>query len=100
MDEKARIVSVIAEAKGDSNLFSLASFKELIEFENTLNSITEYSDTTSDKEDVVSRPMKGKQVSFLDICDRQTINLGNGVIVTKVSPLPYQPAVCACLVTG
>ncbi len=68
-DEKSRPIGVIAVAKGD-NLLTLEAFKEMVEFEKVLFSITELDDTTYDedkKEEV--RPGKGKPVSFIDICD-------------------------------
>ena len=46
----------------------------MIAFEEMLMSVTEWSDTTKDRDDdTISRPKKGKQLSFIDICNDQTL---------------------------
>ncbi len=94
-DEKSRPIGVIAVAKGD-NLLTLEAFKEMVEFEKVLFSITELDDATYDedkKEEV--RPGKGKPVSFIDICDSQTYDdpqVKGGTIVkcnSRGQPIDY-----------
>ncbi len=94
-DEKSRPIGVIAVAKGD-NLLTLEAFKEMVEFEKVLFSITELDDTDYDedkKEEV--RPGKGNPVSFIDICDSQTYDdprVKDGKIVkcnSRGQPIDY-----------
>ena len=46
-DEKSRPISIIAESTGD-NLLTIDAFQEMIDFENLLYGIEEFSDTTLD----------------------------------------------------
>jgi len=46
-------------AKGD-NLLTRDAFLEMIELEQIMNSVQEWSDTTVDKDDNITRPKKGR----------------------------------------
>ena len=50
-----RPIGIIAVAKGD-NLLTREAFLEMVELEKSISAVSEYSDTTVDKEDKVTRP--------------------------------------------
>jgi len=63
-------------ARGDS-LLTRDAFLEMIEMERIMMSLTEWTDTTEDDKQVVSRPKEAKEVSFIDFCNVQYITLSD-----------------------
>ena len=47
------------------------AFLEMVELEKRLFAVKEWSDTTKDDDDNISRPKEGAQVSLIDVCDVQ-----------------------------
>ena len=54
-------------------MLTRGAFLEMIELEKRINAVTEYSDTTVDQDENVTRPKKGTEVSLIDVCDVQYI---------------------------
>ena len=67
IEMKTRQINLIVESKGDT-LITKETFAEMIQFEELLFSITEFSDTKRDRLGDIIREGKGTQFSFADIC--------------------------------
>ena len=65
-------------------MLTRGAFLEMIELEKRINAVTEYSDTTVDQEENVTRPKKGTEVSLIDVCDVQYITPQTGSAIPKV----------------
>ena len=67
-DEKQRVISIIAESKTD-NLFTIDSFKEMIDYQKMMFEIEEFRKTTLNEDTrEAERPSEGEKVTFSDIC--------------------------------
>ena len=72
-DDKIRSINVIVEAKGDT-LLTQQVFKEMIEFEEILYSVSEFSDTKIDAYGGIERKAEGKLFKFADVCPQVTLS--------------------------
>ena len=62
------MISIIAESKSD-NLFTIESFKEMIDYQKMMFSIEEFRKTTLNEDTrEAERPSSGEKVTFNDIC--------------------------------
>lgn len=67
VDEKQRVISIIAESKEDS-LLTIDAFEEIIAYQKMLYEIEEFRESTMNDDYEIQRPSSGEKVSFQDFC--------------------------------
>ena len=84
-ENKIRTINVIVEAKGDT-LLTKEVFSEMIEFEEILYSVSEFSDTGLDAYGSIERKAEGKLFKFSDVCPQVTLSGSGSTRIDRVSP--------------
>ena len=66
-EDKIRSINLIVEAKGDT-LITKDIFAEMMQFEEIIYQVSEFSDTRMNTFNEIVRPKNGRYFTFKDIC--------------------------------